>query len=109
MKELVLYMCTYISIISTVGQILPVLGVEKNDFRHHYFSSNHHEAPAEIIQNDAHLEMLVSRTDGHPGCGRRKRPYTNHDEDYWNGRGTKEVWRSKSSLQIENSSQYLCS
>jgi len=36
--------------------------VEKNndDSKRHYFSSNHHEAPAEIIRSDARLEMLVS-------------------------------------------------
>jgi len=76
---------------------LLVLGVEKNndDSKRHYFSSNHHEAPAEIIRSDARLEMLVSGTDGHPSCERRKRPYTKHDDDYWNGGGIQEVRRNK--------------
>ena len=46
-------------------------GVEKNndDSKRHYFSSNRHDAAAEIVRADERLEIL--RTDWH----REKRPY----------------------------------
>ena len=54
-------------------------GVEKNndDGKRHYFSSNRHDAAAEIVRADERLEIL--RTDWQ----REKRPYRKRQsEDY---------------------------
>ena len=71
--------------------------MEKNndDSKRHYFSSNHHDVPAEIIRSDARLEMLVNGTDRHPSCERQKRPYMKRDDAYWTGGGIQETRRNK--------------
>ena len=74
-----------------------VAGVEKNndDSKRHYYSSNKHDAPAEIIRSDARLEMLRQGTGGYPSCERKKRKYDKHDEEYWSGGGIQKSRRDK--------------
>ena len=60
---------------------------KKDDSKRHYYSSNKHDAPAEIIRSDARLEMLQQGTGGYPSCERKKRKY---DKTWW---GILEWWR----------------
>ena len=76
----------YISLINFAG-------VEKNndDSKCHYFSSNKHDAPGEIIRSECRQEALRQGVWDHPTCVRKKRSYTKHDDDYWTGGGIQEV------------------
>uniref|UniRef100_A0A1X7V662 Uncharacterized protein n=1 Tax=Amphimedon queenslandica TaxID=400682 RepID=A0A1X7V662_AMPQE len=53
-------------------------GVEKNSdmARKSYFSSNHKNAPKEVILTASRLEKLST-------FKRQKRPYNKHNEEYW--------------------------
>ena len=75
-------MCIYLS-----------TGVEKNNdtSKRNYFSSNRHDASAEIIRSDYRLEVLKRGAFGHPSCEREKRPYTKRDNEYWDEGGIQEV------------------
>ena len=70
------------------------LGVEKNDTKWHYFSSNKHDTASKIIHCEARLEMLCNGTKGFPSYERQKRPYQKHDNEYWNG-GIQEAQRKR--------------
>ena len=54
------------------------IGVEKNNdmARKSYFSSNHKDAPKDVILTESRLEKLAAYK-------RQKRPYTKHNEEYW--------------------------
>ena len=67
-------------------------GVEKNndDSKRHYFSSNKHDAPGEIIRIECRQEALRQGAWDHPTCV-RKRSYTKQEEEYWTGGGIQEV------------------
>ena len=66
-----------------------MLGVEKNndDSKRNYFSSNRHDATAEILKTEARLETLASGTDTIPSCRREKRAYHKRDTGYWDEGG----------------------
>jgi len=76
----------------------------------HYFSSNHHEVPAEIIRSDARLEMLVSAG---MMVTLAVREGSNHIQSMMRTTGMEEESRKSGetnvSVQIENSSHHLCS
>ena len=68
-------------------------GVEKNNdnSKRHYFSSNKHDAPGEIIRSECRQEALRQGVWDHPTCVRKRRSYTKQDEEYWTGGGIQEV------------------
>ena len=68
-------------------------GVERNneDSKCHYFSSNKHDAPGEIIKSECRQEALRQGVWDHPTCVRKWRGYNKRDEDYWTGGGIREV------------------
>ena len=69
-----------------------IAGVEKNnDSKRHYFSSNKHDAPGEIIRSEARQEALRQGVWDHPTCVRQKRSYSQRDKDYWEGGGIQEM------------------
>ena len=82
------------------------VGVEKkNDTsKRNYFSSNRHNAPAEIIKSDFRLESLKRGVSGHGSCECEKKE-VHKDNEYWNNRGIQEVRKcarvSSSSLEPE--------
>ena len=67
--------------------------MEKNNdtSKRNYFSSNRHNAAAEIIKSDYRLEVLKRGVWGHSSCDREKRKYTKQDEEYWDEGGIQEV------------------
>ena len=73
--------------------VLLFAGVEKTvmTLKRHYFSSNKHDAPGEIIWSEARQEAPWQGVWYHPSCVRQKRSYTKRDEDYWAGGGIQEV------------------
>ena len=72
-------------------------GVEKNndDSKCHYFSSNKHDSPGEIIRSECQQEALRQSVRDHPTCARRMRSYYKRDDvkDYW--KGSHEMFRRK--------------
>ena len=68
--------------------IILILGVERNndDSKRHYFSSNKHDAPGEIIRTECRQEALSQGVWDHPSCVRQKRKYSKVDSEYWMGR-----------------------
>ena len=68
-------------------------GVEKNNnySKRHYFSSNKHDAPGEIIRSEARQEALRQGVWNHPTCVCQKRSYAKCDESYWEGDDIQEV------------------
>ena len=68
-------------------------GVEKNndDSKRHYFSSNKHDAPGEIIRSEYCQETLQRDAWGHPTCVGQKYSYTKHDDEYLNGGDIQDV------------------
>ena len=90
-----------------IMQLMYTIGVEKNndDSKCHYFSSNKHDAPGEIIRSECRQEALRQGVWDHPTCVRQKRSYSKVDSDYWNG-GIKEVRkRSRTSTSDAPSSE----
>ena len=83
----------------TVVYITHLTGVEKNndDSKRHYYSSNKHDVPMELIRSEVHMEELAWGKDGygHPSCQRTKRPYNKTNDEYWNGGGIQEDRRKK--------------
>ena len=81
------------------------VGVENNTSKRNYFSSNRHNAPAEIIKSDFRLESLKRGVLGHSSCECEKRKYTKRNDEYWNNGGIQEVRKrarvSSSSLEPE--------
>ncbi len=73
------------------------IGVEKNndDSKRHYYSSNKHDAPVELIRSEVRLEVLARGKDGYPSCQRMKRPYNKACDEYWHGGGIQEDRRIK--------------
>lgn len=73
--------------------IIFMIGVEKNndDSKRHYFSSNKHDAPGEIIRTESRQEALQQGVWGHPTCIRQKRGYNKVDSDYWDHGGIQAV------------------
>ena len=73
--------------------LIRILGVEKNndDSKRHYFSSNKHDAPGEIIRSEFRQEALRQGVWNHSTCIRQKRNYTKVDSGYWDGGGIQEV------------------
>lgn len=66
-------------------------GVEKNNdlARKHYLSSNHHDAPKEVIHTEARIEQLS-------GSKREKRSYQKVNMHYWKT----EILQKRQRLQI---------
>ena len=62
-KQMYFLMCIYLS-----------TGVKKNNdtSKRNYFSSNRHDASAEIIRSDYRLEVLKRGAFGHPSCEREE-------------------------------------
>ena len=69
------------------------VGVQKNDntSKRNYFSSNRHNAPAEIIGSDFRLESLKRGVWGHGSCDPEKVKYTKKNDECWNEGGIQEV------------------
>lgn len=84
-------MCVVVVHITCI--LMVYAGVEKNndDSKRHYFSSNKHDAPGEIIRSEARQEALRQGVWNHPTCVRQKRSYDKRDADYWEGGGIQEV------------------
>ncbi len=57
---------------------MSILAVEKNndDARRNYSSSNHFDAPRDVLLTEARLQALSEYE-------RQKRPYTLKDKNYW--------------------------
>ena len=70
-----------------------MIGIEKNndDSKRHYFSSNKHDAPGEIIRTECRQEALQQGVCDHPTCVRQKRNYSKVDSDYWDQGGIQAV------------------
>ena len=69
------------------------VGVEKNndDAKRHYYSSNRHDAPRDILLTEARLEVLQREE---PSVVREKRTYMKCNAEYWE-KGIIEQRRSK--------------
>ena len=65
------------------------LGVEKNNdtAKRNYYSSNHWDAPREILVTEARIETLANGSANVPSCKREKRPYNKQDMAYWSEGG----------------------
>ena len=62
-----------------------IIGVEKNndDLKRHYYSSNRHDAPANMLLTEAIIDNMRYGTPTLPSCARQKRSYVKHNEEYW--------------------------
>ena len=78
-----------------------IIGVEKNndDAKHHYYSSNRHDAPKDILLTEARLEVLQR---DEPKVVRKKRSYKKRSTEYWE-KGITEQRRAKR-LQVDDTS-----
>ena len=69
-----------------------MIEIEKNnDSKRHYFSSNKHDAPGEIIRTECRQEALQHGVCDYATCVHQKRNYSKVDSDYWNQGGIQAV------------------